>query len=80
MADNINVKPTPIQRNKFDVATELTKLHFESVTPRSDEEIGEVFAKFYAIASYCEYKGAKNLQSLIPNSVMQSVGRINSDY
>jgi hypothetical protein len=49
MSEKIEIKPTPIQRNAYDVAVDLTKIYYESFTPRSVEEIQDTFMKFYAV-------------------------------
>ena len=48
MAETIRVEPTPIQRNLFDVAVELTQLYFETKRPDSVTEIQEVYTEFYS--------------------------------
>lgn len=50
MADEVKVNPTPIQRNLFDVATDLTKLFYEDKSPSSVDEIAETYLKFYITA------------------------------
>lgn len=49
MADS-SVKPTPIQRNDRDVATELTKFYFDKTgnVIETPEDIIEVYTKIYA--------------------------------
>jgi hypothetical protein len=47
MAEEIKVSPTPIQRNLLDVATELTKLYYETHTPSDVEEVKNTYSEFY---------------------------------
>ena len=43
-----------IQRNKFDVAMELTELHVKYTSIKSIEELQRAFLKFYAAALKAE--------------------------
>lgn len=57
MADNINVEPTPIQRNRRDVAVELLKLSISWDKTKKDyteDEIIALYNKFYANACSIE--------------------------
>ncbi|QQE75707.1 hypothetical protein KDJ56_07150 [Brevibacillus composti] len=75
MSDDVKVKPSPIQRNKLDVATELTTLYYSAYSMGDAEEIQETFAKFYAIAQYLETKRGNDLQSLVPEEIIKKIGR-----
>jgi hypothetical protein len=57
MADNVNVNPTPIQRNQRDVAMELTKLYFDRQGREefTIDKIKEVYINFYSVAKTIEY-------------------------
>lgn len=55
MADEIKVSQAPIQRNLLDVAIELTKLYYESCTPKDVEEVKNTYGEFYR-AVVNEYK------------------------
>jgi len=54
MADNINVEPTPIQRNRRDVAVELVKLFVERGQYNRDDitedKISELYKKYFKVA------------------------------
>ncbi|NOU63162.1 hypothetical protein GC096_03760 [Paenibacillus sp. LMG 31461] len=50
MADRVEVDPTPIQRNAFDVAMELTDLYWRNSANADIEKIDSIFARFYATA------------------------------
>jgi hypothetical protein len=71
MADEIKVVPTPIQRNEFDVATELTQIYFNSRTPDSVEDIQVTFVKMYAAVYAAEYGGrlTAHLAALVPEEL-----------
>lgn len=50
MSEKVEVSPTPIQRNHYDVAVELTQLYYK-LSPNADPEmIDAVYARFYATA------------------------------
>lgn len=74
MADNINVEPTPIQRNAEDVAMELTQLFYRKgdyETPITIESLQETYAKFYAVARMMNRYGSKSdtvpkLEAMLP--------------
>jgi hypothetical protein len=75
MSDKVKVSPTPIQRNAFDVATELTMRYFEHQNPKSPEEMGEVFAKFYATAFVCSSKSSSELAPLVDEKIADRFGK-----
>ena len=50
MSETIKVEPTPIQRNLFDVAVELTKLYYENKPVGKVEEMKEVYLELYNMA------------------------------
>ena len=66
MADDIKVKPTPIQRNILDVAMELTELFCNYHSYESLEDLQNAFVKFYAVAQTCEYAGIEKLLEYVP--------------
>lgn len=77
MADNINVSPTPIQRNAEDVAIELTQLYYEKGDYSASitiEEIQETYSKFYATARAMHEYGRssstfKKLEEMLPKTL-----------
>jgi hypothetical protein len=74
MTENIKVDPTPIQRNKFDVTLELLDLHLRRSSVNADQ-LQELFAKYYALATYCENMSPENLQALLSEELLEKVGR-----
>lgn len=75
MAETVKVEPTPIQRNRFDVAMELTHLHCNRTSIKVDE-IQSIFAKYYALAEYCEHSDIVELQKLLSDDLLQKVGSL----
>ncbi|AND39535.1 MULTISPECIES: hypothetical protein [Cytobacillus] len=74
MAETVKVKPTPIQRNKFDVAMELTNLHLRNYGI-PEEEVEGVFAKYYALAAYCESSDVYTIKNLIDADLLSKMSR-----
>jgi len=72
MTEQIKVKPTPIQRNSFDVAMELLQ-HHAKVEGLNADEIEMTFAKYYALAKYCDHARPGNLQSLLSEELLEKV-------
>lgn len=73
MADNINVSPTPIQRNSLDVATELTELYYSSNSVGDIQEIQETFLKFYAIADMARRTHHTSFKDFLPENVSKLI-------
>ncbi|MCM3616695.1 hypothetical protein M3936_03770 [Sutcliffiella horikoshii] len=69
---NVKVNPTPIQRNKHDVAFELLTFHAKYKRPAA-EEIELLYAKYYALADYCENVSVVNLQKLLSDELKAKV-------
>ena len=74
MSDNVNVKPTPIQRNEFDVALELTQLELRMGVYAS-EDLEEIFAKYYAIAKVLKNKRSEQLEALLSENLLKDLKR-----
>lgn len=75
MSEDLTVNPTVVQRNKFDVATELTKLYYTEYDIEDAEEMQTLFAKFYAIAQFLESRKESELQALVPEEMIRSISR-----
>lgn len=71
MNDKIKTTPTPIQRNCYDVAVELTQLYFQKSDKSVSlpDDISEIFAKFFAVATLCEVTSGKDLKKLLPDGL-----------
>ncbi|WGG47669.1 hypothetical protein [Rossellomorea sp. DA94] len=77
MADTVKVKPTPIQRNEFDVAMELFNYHINNY-PTTEEEVETVFAKYYSLAKYLSNNSGSKLESLVDEDIVSKVGSLKS--
>lgn len=75
MSEDLTVNPTVVQRNKFDVATELTKLYYTEYDIEDAEDMQTLFAKFYAIAQFLESRKESELQALVPEEMIRSISR-----
>ncbi|CAM3677724.1 hypothetical protein GCM10009865_47460 [Aeromicrobium ponti] len=73
MAETVKVKPTPMQRNRFDVAMELTERHMGFV--RDPERLEELFAKYYALAAYCENSDVYSLKNLLDEDLLRKIDK-----
>jgi hypothetical protein len=65
MTNVVKTSPTPIQRNKFDVAIELTQLQRQLGGLSYSEDIEKTFAKYYALAILCENANYEQLLSFV---------------
>jgi len=66
MADNINVNPTPIQRNSNDVALELTLFYYKDKPSDDIKEIQETYTKFYVLADTLYRNRPSKFENLLP--------------
>ncbi|WP_392454821.1 hypothetical protein ACF3OH_11975 [Chryseomicrobium aureum] len=66
MANDVSVSPTPIQRNKFDVAVELTALEGTVFGFENHVDIEKAFAKYYSLATKLEaHRRSDNLVNFL---------------
>ncbi|CUU47049.1 hypothetical protein [Clostridium beijerinckii] len=68
MADNIKVEPTPIQRNRRDIAFELLSLRLHYDRNRADyteDQIVALYNKFYANAAVIENESVEDLKKYL---------------
>lgn len=73
VAEDIKVKPTPIQRNKYDVAVELTNLYYSAAPISSVDEIANTFLQFFATAEGAEFIYTKELLEFMPEKLAKLV-------
>ena len=73
MAEEIKTKPTPIQRNVLDVATELTQMYYGNHGMGSLEEIQQTFLKFYAMAETARLTHYKHMIEYLPEDFKKVV-------
>lgn len=71
MAD-ITTKPTPIQRNPMDVATELTQLHIKKFGADYEDDIADLYAKYYSLAIVLKAKYPSDLYGFLLKSSKQN--------
>lgn len=67
-----NVKLTSIQRNEFDVAVELTKLHYETNIIKPDD-IKKIFAEYYSLARILNSSSDDTLINFLPEDVKKKL-------
>lgn len=77
MAEDVRVRPTPIQRNVLDAATDLALLYCGTYGAESVEELQTIFLKFYAAAITAERNKHSNrsmiFNDLLPQEVRQTL-------
>nr|WP_324635452.1 hypothetical protein [Bacillus subtilis]WRS94205.1 hypothetical protein VDS57_02040 [Bacillus subtilis] len=74
MADK-TIKPTPIQRNSLDVATELTQLHLEQFSVADEKEIADLYARYYTLAATLKNKSYVELLDFLPEEIRSKITR-----
>ncbi len=80
MVNDINVKPTPIQRNALDVATELTLKYYSMYSTESVEEMQEIFLKFYSVAEAGRILNYAELKEYMPEKMKQIIDERSRRY
>lgn len=78
MSDNININPTPIQRNTKDVATELTLEYYKLHPDMTVEEIAEVYTKFYATAYVISMPHYSSLTDFVSADLKELIAKMKS--
>lgn len=76
MANDISVKPTPIQRNALDVATELTELHFKYLRLEDEESIKKAFLEYYSLVCHLERTRGNTpdkLKEFLPSDIKDNI-------
>jgi len=73
MAENINVNPTPIQRNAADVAIELTEMHKQLIGFADENDIERVYTKYFSLASVLKNTNPSKLKVFITDDVKSKV-------
>lgn len=77
MEEDMKLKSTPIQRNEYDVAIELTNLYFSYRTDSPEvEEIQQVYARFYAVVCGMDVKfrngiPVNRIEELLPEALKE---------
>lgn len=69
MAENVNVNPTPIQRNSADVAIELLKIHTRLEGFAGPDDIEKAFARYYALAATLKATRPERLKQFITEDI-----------
>ena len=64
---NMEVKPTPIQRNINDVAIELTELYYSQYKFNSIDELSDTYSKFYSTVSILGVCSTEKMKNYLPD-------------
>ena len=62
----LNVRPTPIQRNMMDVATDLTLAYVTKCDVNSVEEVQQMYLTFFAVAKYAYNMSSTEVDKHMP--------------
>ncbi|MGQ7864891.1 hypothetical protein [Bacillus sp. WC2502] len=72
MNDLINTTQ-PIERNKLDIALELTQLHLNRYETNHPDQLSEVYAKYYALLEVLDLSSYDQLIDLLPDELKQTL-------
>jgi HD-GYP domain-containing protein (c-di-GMP phosphodiesterase class II) len=73
---NIGSSTDRSQRNAFDVAVDLVMLNRDRSAGHFDvKNIEQLFATYYAVAKVCELKSVEELQNLVPEEILDRIGK-----
>lgn len=70
MNDLINTTQT-IERNKLDIALELTQLHLNRYEANHPDQLSEIYAKYYALLEVLDVSASDQLMDLLPDELKQ---------
>lgn len=68
----VSVKPTPIQRNIYDVAVELVQLHVQRLGV-DGEDLTELYTKYFSLVAVLSPTDTYNLKKLVPEELMKKI-------
>ncbi|MGE6673735.1 hypothetical protein ACQKEX_01340 [Bacillus pumilus] len=61
----------PIERNKLDIALELTQMHLNRYVTNHPDQLSEVYAKYYALLEVLDLSSYDQLIDLLPDELKQ---------
>lgn len=67
---DVSVEPTPIQRNEFDIAYDLLKVHLDIATVEASE-IPKLYAEYYSLVKLLQY--SNQLEDLLPEGLKDKI-------
>ncbi|MBS4220270.1 hypothetical protein KHA96_18370 [Bacillus sp. FJAT-49711] len=73
MSDKIEVVQGISQRNRHDVAVELTKLYADNIMLSELEDIENAYAKFYALANILEQSNTNSLNEFLSEEILNKL-------
>ncbi|PRS31065.1 hypothetical protein [Bacillus pumilus] len=59
----------PIERNKLDIALELTQMHLNRYETNHPDQLSEIYAKYYALLEVLDLSSYDELIDLLPNDL-----------
>lgn len=63
----------PFERNKLDIALELTQLHLNQYQTNHPDQLSEIYAKYYALLEVLDLSSYGQLIDLLPNELKQTL-------
>ena len=61
----------PFERNKLDIALELTQLHLNQYQTNHPDQLSEIYAKYYALLEVLDVSSPDQLMDLLPDELKQ---------
>ncbi|APT50298.1 hypothetical protein ABE33_06315 [Bacillus safensis] len=63
----------PFERNKLDIALELTQLHLNQYQTNHPDQLSEIYAKYYALLEVLDLSSYDQLIDLLPDELKQTL-------
>lgn len=63
----------PIERNKLDIALELTQLHLKKYEINHPDQLSQVYAKYYALLEVLDLSSYDQLIDLLPDELKNTL-------
>ena len=68
------INPTQtIERNKLDIALELTQLHLNRYEASHPDQLSEIYAKYYALLEVLDLSSYDQLIDLLPDDLKNTL-------
>ncbi|MDM5298831.1 hypothetical protein QUF51_11710 [Bacillus pumilus] len=64
-----NMTETIVERNKLDIALELTQLHLKQYEPSHPDQLSRIYAKYYALVEVLDGSSYDDLIDLLPDDL-----------
>ncbi|AOZ89944.1 hypothetical protein BK049_15340 [Bacillus xiamenensis] len=68
-----NTTSQTMERNKLDIALELTQLHLNRYETKHPDQLSEIYAKYYALLEVLDLSSYDQLIDLLPHELKQTL-------